>query len=253
MKKLTLLVLAFAMASSAYAQDMFSKRGTAILPEEGDIAISIDASPLLRYAGNFFNQAGTNQAPGWAFTAQNPMTIYGRYFMREDMAIRGMFRLGLSSTTDKDVEVGSNNQDIELQDKASAFDMAIGGGVEFRRGLGRVQGYYGGDLLFMVNSHPDGNTTQQFVGVNDKVEEVTTKGGGAFGVGLRGVIGVEYFFAPKIALGGEFGWGVAFMSEGERVQSSSVSGVKDQTLSYGGSAFTLDNMMSGALKLSFFF
>ncbi len=36
-----------------------------------------------------------------------------------------------------------------------------------------------------------------------------------FGLGLRGFIGAEYFIFPKIAIGGEFGWGLALRTVGK--------------------------------------
>ena len=38
--------------------------------------------------------------------------------------------------------------------------------------------------------------------------KISEKPGGQFGLGLRAFIGAEYFVAPKISIGGEFGWGL---------------------------------------------
>jgi hypothetical protein len=35
-----------------------------------------------------------------------------------------------------------------------------------------------------------------------------------YGFGLRGFIGAEYFFMPKMSIGGEFGWGLAYVKNG---------------------------------------
>jgi len=42
-----------------------------------------------------------------------------------------------------------------------------------------------------------------------------TKVGSTFGLGLRGFIGAEYFILPKISIGAEFGWGLAYFRTGE--------------------------------------
>ena len=63
MKKSVLaLALAFGV-TTAFAQDLTSKKGEPILPEAGDWGISTDATPFLNYAGNFFGKSAFNSAP----------------------------------------------------------------------------------------------------------------------------------------------------------------------------------------------
>src|SRR5690606_21542546 len=47
---------------------------------------------------------------------------------------------------------------------------------------------------------------------NARITEM--KSGLGFGLGLRGFIGAEYFVLPRLAIGGEFGWGLVFVSQG---------------------------------------
>ena len=61
-------VLALAMAfgvSSAFAQDLTSKKGEPILPEAGDWAISASANPFLNYIGML--GSASNSAPQFNF------------------------------------------------------------------------------------------------------------------------------------------------------------------------------------------
>jgi hypothetical protein len=44
----------------------------------------------------------------------------------------------------------------------------------------------------------------------DAARALKRKTNGRIGVGVRAFIGVEYFVAPKVSIGGEFGWGVGY-------------------------------------------
>src|SRR5437773_1804179 len=100
MKKSVLaLALAFGV-TTAFAQDLTSKKGEPILPEAGDWGLGVDATPFINFAGNLFNNSVTNNAPSWNFLTNN-QTIAGKYFTDEKTAYRGAIRLGFGSTTYK--------------------------------------------------------------------------------------------------------------------------------------------------------
>ena len=109
--------------------------------------------------------------------------------------------------------------------------IGLGAGIEMRRGKTRLQGYYGGQFMIMFGgskdsytygnafstSDPTPTTTVDFnTGTTSNVSFRTTemKSGTMMGLGLRGFIGAEYFILPKISLGAEYGWGLAFTSQG---------------------------------------
>ena len=70
--------------------------------------------------------------------------------------------------------------------------------------------------------------------------------GTGFGFGVRAFAGVEYFFAPKMSIGGEFGWSIAYVSRGKSKTtteawngtSNSVKEVETET--GGGGVFRID-------------
>ncbi len=85
-----------------------------------------------------------------------------------------------------------------------------------------------------------------------------------FGIGVRGFVGVEYFFAPKISIGGEFGWGINFLSTAKGSSETEVwdgTGVKTtETESAGDSQFHVDtdnlagvDNLDGSINLLFYF
>ncbi len=252
--------------SAANAQDeMKSKKGEMILPESGDWALGIDATPVLNYMGNFLSSKG-NTAPNWSYTNENPLTITGKYFADAKTAYRGMLRLGFGSTTmtgyQNDQTYTGTGVPPKVTDtrKVSAHNITIGGGLEMRRGKTRLQGYYGGMLYFMIGgsdttntygnamdkTHPNPpstNWSNGTVGAGYRITE--NKAGSMFGLGLRGFIGAEYFIFPKIAVGAEFGWGIAMMNVGDgtvTVESLDANGNNQKISSKTGSTkyFGLD-------------
>ncbi|HTA63332.1 MAG TPA: hypothetical protein VK835_12785, partial [Bacteroidia bacterium] len=164
-------VLALAMAfgvTSAFAQDLTSKKGEPILPEAGDWAISADATPFLNYFGKLFNSA--NQAPSMQFlNGQN--VIMGKYFKDEKTAYRVGLNIGFGSKSttnlvnqDNPAVVPAGTQPVQVTDKLKHGNTGIGltAGIEKRKGKTRLQGYYGAEAGFYVSSTKDtytyGNT-----------------------------------------------------------------------------------------------
>jgi hypothetical protein len=163
-------ILAFAIsASGVFAQDLTSKKGEPILPETGDWALGIDATPFLEYAGNFFGKSSNNTAPSFSFlVAQN---IVGKYFVDAKQAYRGGLRIGLGSESSRAmvddrtdngvVPTPSTNPypnipgQVENAWKHSTTNFGLTGGIEMRRGKTRLQGYYGGELGIGFSSSKD--------------------------------------------------------------------------------------------------
>ncbi|HTF05547.1 MAG TPA: hypothetical protein VK826_16080 [Bacteroidia bacterium] len=260
MKKSTLFIAALALgATTAFAQDLTSKKGEPILPEAGDYAIGVEASPFLNYFGNLFNGTQNNSFGGWNFTNGN-MMITGKMFATETMAYRGMLRIGFGSTkvttnVSDDLTAGEFKTD-EL--KMSGNYIGLGGGLEWRRGKGRLQGYWGGMIMFGIGSNKDtytyGNditntnnfpTTTDFSSYTGYPNQPVPgtritewKSGSQMDFGLRGFVGAEFFVLPKLSIGGEFGWGLMFSSMGASSTSTEfwdgVAGAKDEQTTEGG-------------------
>jgi len=295
MKKTILFVAALALgASSAFAQDLTSKKGEPFLPEAGDWSIGIEATPFLNYIGNFIGGNGLNGAPTWNFLNGNNL-ITGKMYTSETMAYRGMLRIGMSSS--KSIGIVADNsvtsapvfpaapKTVQDEAKMGSHFIGLGGGIEMRRGKTRLQGFYGGDLLFWMsgskskytygNAYSSTNpapTTTNF-GTNvapaysiwgGRVQE--EKAGSQMGIGVRGFIGCEYFIVPKISIGAEFGWGIGFQMTGEGTATveapdpaSGAPSTTDYVTSAKASSFVLDvdrnafGTGNGSLRLNFHF
>lgn len=214
---------------SAQTTSLKSKKGYEILPEKGDIALGFNAVPLIELGLNAINVFGENvgSAAHPGYVSGFDQIISGKYFISESMAVRGKIGINTSRTSESSYgpDLSSNDTpqpDILMStDISSTNNVFLGGGLEWRRGHNRLQGYYGGEAFISLgngagsdktNYEMEYNTANQdlgYFGPND-ARTLETKNGVEFGLGLRGFIGVEYFVAPKISIGGEFGWAMGF-------------------------------------------
>src|ERR1700739_3877599 len=164
MKKSVLaLALAFGV-TTAFAQDLTSKKGEPILPEAGDWSIGIDAGSFLDYAGNFFGKSNNNVAPGFNFLNGN-QTIIGKYFKDEKTAYRGIVRIGFDNkgtsaniaavTTGAPPTFPATSPMVTDKKSYSSNFIGLGGGIEMRKGKTRLQGYYGADAMIWFSGAHD--------------------------------------------------------------------------------------------------
>jgi hypothetical protein len=165
-KSIALVALAFGV-TSAFAQDLTSKKGEPILPEADDWSVGVDATPFLDYAGNFFGKSAANTPPSWNFfTSGNTITV--KKFKDAQNAMRASFRLGYVSNTnramvaDRAAVLAAGNYQYpdpvaqkENKWKNSNTNITISVGMEKRKGKTRLQGYYGADVGINLSSTRD--------------------------------------------------------------------------------------------------
>lgn len=280
MKKSFLALAVVLGASSTFAQDLTSKKGENYLPEAGDYAISINANPVLEYVGNFFGKTAFNAAPTFGFNSTNS-AILGKYFVEDGMAYRLGINIGMNSQTERALvaKTGSTTGEmVEDSKKTSNSGIYLTGGLEWRKGTTRLQGFYGAEVglgfgggmkeVYTYGNNFDFTTMpSQTHGVDLAVDVRENKMKGGLTFGIRGFIGAEYFVLPKLSLGGEFGWGLGLNTTGEATSTvnqynSAGTALEDKTnvTASKGSTFRLgtDNMStifspSAQMKISFHF
>ena len=287
MKKILLGCAAVLLCTALSAQQLddpakTNKRGVPILPEAGDYGLGLNAAPFLNYLGSFFNfNTGFSPANGGALAVDfinTDQTIFGKYFLTDTKVIRGSVRLGYSTMTMNNevlsMEPGLYNF-VEDRRTSINSNFVVSGGLEWRRGRGRVQGYYGAEAFVGMSSsavefeygnaltidNPSVNYTTNFnTGAQtrggDRIVEERSGTGWAFGA--RAFVGVEYFFAPTISIAGEFGWGPAFFIQGEgSVLRERIVNNELEVRELPGrsrSEFSLDNdNLNGSIALLFYF
>ena len=229
------------MLASVFGQDeqFLDKKGRVVLPESGDWALGFNAVPIFTFIGNTFNGSTSNNHMGNdKFAGFTENTILGKYFLSDKKAIRVNFRFGVhnKNVTNDIVNDFLNNPDSLVLDRAKfkTSNFNLGLGHEWRLGKGRLQGVVGGEVFFQYtssvksqfeygNAFAAGNVTplttlwdpSGFAITANSVGEriLSSKGGGKCGFGARLFAGVEYFVAPKISLGAEFGWYLGYSQQ----------------------------------------
>ncbi|MCL2329369.1 MAG: hypothetical protein FWC39_12765 [Bacteroidetes bacterium] len=235
MKKIIYLFVAFScVCSVAFAQQ--EERKMRIVPEgympaEGDLSLGIGFAP--GFGGNPILNNIYSQTPiEMNFLPQ--FSLLGKYQIGETTALRANIGFIGSSTNRKfyvqDDKAAMLNPlqvypaaekvvDVRNQ-KTNGASIAIG--VEKQRAYRNVRGFAGASALYacgkQVNSYTYGNaitevnldpTTSGFMpqvnpaGYLSAARAMKIFNGNAHAVGLVGHVGVEWFFAPKVSLGGE--------------------------------------------------
>jgi hypothetical protein len=271
MKKQFLAVALILGASTSFSQELAkNKNGKVFNPEAGDWGISVDGTPFINFAADLVHIGAAAGEDAPLFNGLNgdapTYSISGKYFKSNNMAYRGTIRLySDNERTTAGITYDPNatavnwpndvSTDYKTKDVMSQRDWSVGfgGGLEWRKGTKRLQGYYGGEAIIALarsatsykyaydviapDTDPataDGltNYTTDFGSniVNNPGQYVSRalsqKQAMTTAFGVRGFVGVEYFVAPKISIGGEFGWGMGIAHTGR--SSSKVEGVDFQ-------------------------
>lgn len=206
-----------------------NKKGSRILPQAGDMALGVSVNPLFSYIKHVGRATGPESPTFESITAP---AIYTKFFVHDNQAIR----VGLSLNFGTDHYTGSvlenGNPDGTVtdtrRDKNNGFGVTIG--YEWRRGRGRLQGFYGveagvgysklrttyeyGNAMTTTYTSPYSFDFTLLQGRPMSRRTLESAGAANFNVGLYGFIGVEYFFAPKMSIGGEFNLGVVWNDQG---------------------------------------
>ncbi len=110
--------------------------------------------------------------------------IGGKYFIADNMAVRGMFLLGINNTSSNSNPQSSTNQ----------MSFGLEGGLEYHLPLAsHLSPYFGGDLSFMTSAATINPGNARSTNTN-------------FGLGAIG--GIEYFFNSNISLSAEYQFGI---------------------------------------------
>jgi hypothetical protein len=223
MKKLYISLAIIMVSVAVTAQEtgdtvLRSKKGIPILPQKGDWAIGASALPVLDYLGNIFNNTQNNTLN------LGSQTIYGRYFIANNAAVR--FAFSFNNTNNlfqyyvRDDAAFFNDplsreQTIDTYNAISMnYDLDLG--YQKFRGYGRLKGFYGVNVGFSISrtqsKYTYGNPITQLNptpttgngGANiDGSRTLETDNGVTKAVRAGLIGGVEYYFAPKICIGGE--------------------------------------------------
>jgi hypothetical protein len=205
--------------------------GTDYVPHAGNFSIGFDVSPLFNFLGNIFNGTIGNEMEPLAGTPAivrgggilPSASIMAKYMYTDNFAIIGNIGLLGRNTTSRvyvrddrayalDPFTGDRLIDVGIT-KRNGISALLGG--EYRVGESRIQGVFGGGLMFaFAKSHTSFQWANQMTNFN---QNPTTSFGGLVGNGMRTLetfgttptiyfglathAGVEYFIAPRVSIG----------------------------------------------------
>ena len=258
--KILLASACMMLASTTYVDAKKPEKN--YLPEAGDVTIGVNAVPFLNYLGNMFGKMNDNKinpkkiggvpaVPG----LDNPtMSIFGKYFLTDQTALRLNVGIGINSitqsgyVTDDAAAVNDPLSVAEVEDtyKYRNSGMSIAVGYEWRRGSKRLQGFWGGQAILAysnskhffgygnaiteVNQDPtqyDDNNNWTFpttqptldnIGGNSRL--LMQSDGRSWTYGVGGFVGVEYYIAPKISIGCEMSLNLLWTTGSKKYQKS---------------------------------
>jgi len=297
-------VFVFFSVSSAKSQNLVNKEGDSILPRKGHWGISLDATKLIKQTR--FDFVSATQAINVRYF-KDDKTVYrigarlgfNSYVTRE----KEVDRAAATSTIIAYPAPKALKTNV-WQRNAATYGLSFG--IEKRRGNGRLQGIYGAEAgIFLstlsdkfsygnaLNADPSSpitvsaddamsslifgtanniDTVPAIQGVQGAARIIERKQTPSVALGARVFLGAEYFFLPKMSIGGEFGWGLnlnyagrsetTYESVGQsNIQGSTAPSVKRTTVDGGTSnaaQFDTDNgsLIGGAtasLRLALYF
>lgn len=243
MKKVIFGVLFSTLSGIGYSQ-IKNDKGTFEKPVAGTFLIESSLSPnvvggtlfslndmFLQRLSNGLNEGEVILDGGPSRPKVTLPMLKGRYFIADNMAIRGMFNLAWGSNSEE------SDGDVA---KVSEMGFAISGGIEKHfTGAERLSTYVGADLLIGMS-----RISSSYEGPG-KIE-LSNSG---FGIGLRGLTGFDYYFIPKVYLGMELGYGLSYNNYGVvKATGGGLSDGKDKS-----SNFELSPFISPSLRLGFRF
>ena len=255
----------FTVAAQDSTFKLLSKSGEPVLPEAKDWGLSIDATRFIKNADfNFVSQA--QNITGRYFVNATTAYRFGARIGVNEWTTKELVTDRVAATNSV-VAYPAIKPTKQNTWKRTAAIFGLSAGIEKRRGKTRLQGLYGleGGVYFssvrdkftygnalnasalnpiIVDAAQDaisspvlGNannidTVPQIQGVIGYARVLQRKNGINLSLGARAFAGFEYFFLPKMSLGGEFGWGVGVTLSGRsetRVESIGQSNIQGNT------------------------
>lgn len=197
------------------------------LPKAGDIAIGVEADPFINFIGNMFNGTSGNSLN------LNNNTLYFRYYLSRNAAIRLSLNIAASSDVDKFYVRDDAAVFADPLSKAQVEDQYITSDRNYNVRLGyqkfynysRFRAYYGGDLGYQYSRFKEEyqygnemttlNTSPTTNWGSLATRDLEINNAAVHGIGLNGFVGAEYYFLPKICIGGELGLSYYYGFQGQ--------------------------------------
>lgn len=202
------------------------------------------------FTAEFGLSGGLNNAD-FVLNEGNAGLLRGRYFFKDDLAVRLGFSLGFDHSKQNIYNLLETEKGTSVTNTSSFL---INAGIEKHfKGTNRLSPYVGADLLFGISgNHVENTNTDGNVYVNNMSME--TKGPGAVSFGLRALVGADYYFTKHVYLGAEAGLGFLYGTEGKTTTTVTL-GNATTTITHksAGSSFTLNPSVITGIRVGFVF
>lgn len=235
MKKVLLLVGLAASTFAASAQNHQHEDFKFFKPKKGDFTTEAGlVGGILNSEFALNNNAGM---------------LRGRYFIKNDLALR--VGLNLSVANEKENVYGAGNALGFTSNTNTTF--AINAGIEKHfKGTARLSPYVGGDVIFglgNVHNKADANNNGIY-----QANYTSTLSRTDVSLGLRGIVGADYYIAPKVYLGGEVGLGLLKTWTGDATfEYNNGINAGTNTISSTGSTFNFAPSIVTGVRIGFVF
>jgi hypothetical protein len=225
-----LSITTFAQKQGVSQSDVEVEKGkNSFGPKEGDLTIGLDViAPLLRAIGT-----GSSSVTDFP----NKQTFVAKYFIFNDFAVRAKVQANLTNYSDSRFINDDSNLDplnrTEIEDvrTVNAGDFAIAIGGEFRNNHGKLNTFYGGEIIGLygyssekfhrANAFTSINTTPTYYDYQNNIPDnsdsrmISKNNGNYWGIGANVVVGAEYYFTNNFAIGSELVWGYQYTNNGQ--------------------------------------
>lgn len=229
MKKLLMLVAAVAITSTGFAQKF----------ESGDKNLEVNFTPF----------------GGTPISINN---IRFRMFNSESSAIR--LGIGVSSNTQKMATGTTTDGKTYMFDTEKTFNFNISPGYEMHfAGTDRLSPYMGAELALEMQKTTI-ESEYENPGTANSVETTTITGSATtnndlayFAFGINLIAGFDYYFADKLYVGSEIGFGFAILNLSDIEVDDTISGFTAPDAQEQGSVTNVSPNFNGAIRLGFCF
>jgi len=277
------LFMFVAVISFAQTNDSLKTNKQTFVQEKGTMSFGIDAINTINFIGNMFSQSGTNSFS--LNLPNNGQSFLFRYVQNENLYFRAMVRVGYSSITNKenimDDTQSDPNVNVEDSYKNTGSNVGLMVGVEKRKGHRRLQGFYGAEIGFNIQTQSEtykygnslsnsgniiSNTTDfgRNIDYNTNpdgyvMRKLEQKNGTGFGIDFGAFFGAEFFITKQFSVAGEFTWYLIYNNVGNGSKKyeywNSANDVLEtyEQSTLGGNALLFDNTPTGTLIFSLYF
>ena len=201
-----------------------------------------------------FESGDKNLEMNFAPFGGSPISITGikaRMFNSESTALR--LGVNISMANDKSPTGTTADGSVTLFDKESTFNLNLRPGYEMHfEGTSRLSPYVGGEVDFALQTYK--MDTEFEGGTANEVETGTSKGdNGYLRLGVNAIAGFDYYFADKLYIGSEIGFGFSMVSNSDIEKESTVSGFTAPDPQEQGTTMNIGPNFIGAIRLGYCF